>query len=74
MSRTHGSQLAELRSLLGQPVVQEYVAAMAALRAREADRNGEVELAALLWRFVRRTRVTAMRLRVLAKVRDQSAL
>src|SRR5688572_135552 len=61
--------LAELRSLVKLPAVQEYIAAEAALAAQEADRTGKVELAVLLWSFVRRTRVSAMKLRLLAEAR-----
>ena len=63
--------LAELRSLVKRPAVQEHIAAEAAKAAQEADRKGKVELADLLWSFVRRTRVSAMRLRLLAEARCQ---
>ena len=66
-------RLAELRSLVKRPAVQEHIAAEAALAAQEADRKGNVELANLLWRFVRRTRIRAMKLRLLAGVRRQGA-
>ena len=66
-------RLAELRSLVKRPAVQEHIAAEAALAAQEADRKGNVELADLLWRFVRRTRIRAMKLRLLAGVRRQGA-
>jgi hypothetical protein len=59
--------LAELRSLVQRPAVQEHIAAEAALAAQEADRKGNGELADLLWSFVRRTRVSAMRLRLLTE-------
>ena len=62
-------RLAELRSLVRRPAVQEHIAATAALAARDADRKGNGELADLLWRFVRRTRVTALKLRVLGRPR-----
>ena len=65
------ARLAELRSLVNQPAVQEHIAAEAALAARKADRTGKVELADLLWRFVRRTRVRAMKRRLLAGARRQ---
>lgn len=61
--------LAELRSLVKRPAVQEHIAAQAALAAQEADRKGKGELADLLWSFVRRTRVSAMRLRLLTETR-----
>jgi hypothetical protein len=63
------NRLAELRSLVKRPAVQEHIAAEAALAARKADRTGKVELADLLWRFVRRTRVRAMKRRLLAGAR-----
>jgi hypothetical protein len=66
--------LAELRSLVKRPAVQEYIAAEAALAAQEADRKGKVELAVLLWSFVRRTRVSAMKLRLLAEARCQGGV
>ena len=66
--------LAELRLLVKLPVVQEYIAAEAALAAQEADRKGKVELAVLLWSFVRRTRVSAMKLRLLAEARCQGGV
>ena len=61
--------LAELRSLVKRPAVQEHIAAEAALAAQDADRKGKGELADLLWSFVRRTRVRAMRLRLLTEAR-----
>lgn len=64
-------RLAELRSLVKRPAVQEHIAAVAAKAAQEADRKGKVELADLLWSFVRRTRISAMRLRLLAEARGQ---
>jgi hypothetical protein len=66
--------LAELRSLVKRPAVQEHIAAEAALAAQEADRKGNVELADLLWRFVRRTRVRAMKLRLLAEAHRQGGV
>ena len=63
--------LAELRSLVKRPAVQEHIAAEVAKAAQEADRKGKGELADLLWSFVRRTRVSAMRLRLLAEARCQ---
>jgi hypothetical protein len=66
--------LAELRSLVKRPAVQEYIAAEAALAAQEADRKGKVALAVLLWSFVRRTRVSAMKLRLLAEARCQGGV
>jgi hypothetical protein len=63
--------LTELRALVKRPSVQEYIAAEAAKAAQEADRTGKVELADLLWRFVRRTRVSAMKLRLLAEALRQ---
>ena len=65
------ARLAELRSLVNQPAVQEHIAAEAALAAQKADRTGKVELADLLWHFVRRTRVRAMKRRLLARARRQ---
>ena len=65
------NRLAELRSLVKRPAVQEHIAAEAALAAQEADRKGNVELADLLWRFVRRTHVRAMKLRLLAEAHRQ---
>ena len=67
-------RLAEFRSLVKRPIVREHIAAEAALAARQADRKGKVELANLLWGFVRRTRVTAMKLRLLAEYRRPGAL
>jgi hypothetical protein len=66
--------LAELRSLVKRPAVQEYIAAEAALAAQEADRKGKVDLAVLLWSFVRRTRVSAMKRRLLAEARCQGGV
>ena len=65
------NRLTELRSLVKRPAVQEHIAAEAALAAQEADRKGNVELADLLWSFVRRTRVRAMKLRLLAEAHRQ---
>ena len=65
------NRLAELRSLVKRPAVQEHIAAEAALAAQEADRKGNAELADLLRSFVRRTRVSAMKLRLLAEAHRQ---
>ena len=65
------TRLAELRSLVNHPAVQEHIAAEAALAAQQADRMGKVEVADLLWRFVRRTRIRAMKLCLLAGARRQ---
>jgi hypothetical protein len=64
-------RLAELRSLVKRPAVQERIATEVALVAREADRKGKVEMADLLWSFVRHTRVRAMKMRVLTDIRRQ---
>jgi hypothetical protein len=64
-------RLAELRSLVKRPAVQEHIAAEAALAAQGADHKGKVELADLLWSFVRRTRVSAMKLRLFAEAHRQ---
>jgi hypothetical protein len=65
-------RLAKLRLLVNRPAVQVRIAAEAAAAAQEADRRGKVDLADLLWTFVRRTRVRAMSRRFLAKPRHQS--
>jgi hypothetical protein len=64
-------RLAELRSLVKRPAVKEHIAAEAAKAAQEADRKGKVELADHLWSFVRRTRVSAMKLRPLVEAHRQ---
>ena len=63
-------RLAQLRSLMKQPAAQEHIAATAGLAAREADQKKskrKEELADLLWGFVRRTGMRAMKLRAQAE-------
>ena len=56
----------EFYSVLERIAVQERTAELAAEVAHEADRTGQTETADTMWKVVRRCRVEAIKLRVLA--------